>query len=274
MKGHAEECRERYCNTLHWRSPDATGRLWEDRGARCCLCSESFKIACAWQDSADQIYLWSVFTLARSVTKWNKACTKRWLRLINFIKRTTNCRQFSGKHNWRLQTWFVPRCFICRWLARLQINVWKVYCAHLDQIRLFQVHGRARSNLQFLTPVRFWNYFAWRRFTYGWFTRLGTACWKHCLVKQSRETSSVLKRERVFPSHSHFDTCVFESFDHVPANIPNSSHSTQLYLFEDNLALILMIHEGRSPNLRARQIAQSWLGLAFWENELWPFLFW
>ena len=58
------------------------------------------------------------------------------------------------------------------------------------------------------------------------------------------------KRERVIPSHSHFDNCVFESIDHAPPNFPNSSHSTQLYLFEDNAAVIQMINEGRSPNLR------------------------
>ena len=34
-------------------------------------------------------------------------------------------------------------------------------------------------------------------------------------------------RERVIPSHSHSDSCFFESIDHVPPNIPNSTHTQQ-----------------------------------------------
>ena len=49
---------------------------------------------------------------------------------------------------------------------------------------------------------------------------------------------------------SHFDTCVFESIDHFPPNIPNSTHSTQLYIFEDNAAVFQMINKGRRQNLR------------------------
>ena len=57
-------------------------------------------------------------------------------------------------------------------------------------------------------------------------------------------------RERVIPSHSHSDNCLYESIDHAPPNIPNSSHSTQLDLLEDNAAVIQIVNKGRSPNLR------------------------
>ena len=56
-------------------------------------------------------------------------------------------------------------------------------------------------------------------------------------------------RERVIPSHSHFDNCVFESIDHVQPNNPNRSLSTKLYPFVDNAA-VQMTNKGRSPNLR------------------------
>ena len=36
----------------------------------------------------------SVSILARSVTKWNKACGKKWSRLIKYINQTKNCWQF------------------------------------------------------------------------------------------------------------------------------------------------------------------------------------
>ena len=46
-------------------------------------------------------------------------------------------------------------------------------------------------------------------------------------------------RKRVIPSHSHSGTCVFESTENFPPNIPKGSHSTQLNLFEDNVAVLL-----------------------------------
>ena len=36
--------------------------------------------------------------------------------------------------------------------------------------------------------------------------------------------------------------------DHVPPDIPNSSHPIQLHIFEDSAAVIQMINIGRSPN--------------------------
>ena len=57
-------------------------------------------------------------------------------------------------------------------------------------------------------------------------------------------------RDRVIPSHSHSDAGVFKAIDNVPPNMPNSSHSTQRYLFEDKATVIYMINKGRSPNLR------------------------
>ena len=70
-------------------------------------------------------------------------------------------------------------------------------------------------------------------------------------------------RERIIPSHSlHSDTCVLEPIDQVPPNITNSSHSTQLYIFEDNAAVIQMINKGRSAKPEAHhKNAQSRFGL-------------
>ena len=65
-------------------------------------------------------------------------------------------------------------------------------------------------------------------------------------------------RERLVRPHSHSDNCVFESIDHVPPNIPNSSHSTQLYLFEDNAAVIQMINKGWSSTGSIQTPHISW----------------
>ena len=70
-------------------------------------------------------------------------------------------------------------------------------------------------------------------------------------------------RERVTPSHSHSDNCAFESIDHVPPNIHNISHSTQLYLFEDDAAVIQLINKKQSPNskhvTKTHRVDLTWL---------------
>ena len=59
---------------------------------------------------------------------------------------------------------------------------------------------------------------------------------------------------------------VFESIDHAPPSIPNSSHSTQLCFFEDNVALIQVFHKVRKPTPKARhKNAQSRFGLVVWD---------
>ena len=75
-------------------------------------------------------------------------------------------------------------------------------------------------------------------------------CWKRCPVSQPRETLRVTSASKVIPSHSYSDNRVFESVDHVPLNIPNSTHSTQFFTFEDTAAVIQVINRGRTPNRR------------------------
>ena len=43
--------------------------------------------------------LWSVNTLARSITKWTKACDKRLCRLISYIHHTSEYRQYCFMGN-------------------------------------------------------------------------------------------------------------------------------------------------------------------------------
>ena len=79
---------------------------------------------------------------------------------------------------------------------------------------------------------------------------LENVCWKRHPQSQPRGNLERHQREKVIQSHPHSDNCVFESIDHVPPDMPNSSHSTQLYILEDNAAEIQMISSGRSQNLR------------------------
>ena len=42
-------------------------------------------------------------------------------------------------------------------------------------------------------------------------------------------------REGVIPTHSHFDTCVFESVDHLPPNIPNRGPTQPNFTFSKTM---------------------------------------
>ena len=43
--------------------------------------------------------LWSVNKLARSITKWTKACDKRLSRLISYVHHTCECKQYCHAGN-------------------------------------------------------------------------------------------------------------------------------------------------------------------------------
>ena len=120
--------------------------------------------------------------------------------------------------------------FICRRVARLQINFgrWTV------RIRITLVSSNfiivQKANRSFSQQCRVGNYFAWCRFTNRHFS--SASILRICVgnvtqwVSQRNSWASSTWTSR--SSQSNFDTCVFESIDHVPINIPNRSHSTQL----------------------------------------------
>ena len=60
--------------------------------------------------------LWSVNKLARSITKWTKACDKRLNRLISYIHHTSEHKQIlsCGKHCQTMQTGTDSRLRFCR----------------------------------------------------------------------------------------------------------------------------------------------------------------
>ena len=80
--------------------------------------------------------LWSVNKLARSITKWTKACDKRLNRLISYIHHTCEYKQYChvGKHCQTMQIGTVSRLRFCRrsWGLKIYIrwnivHFWKSY---------------------------------------------------------------------------------------------------------------------------------------------------
>ena len=96
--------------------------------------------------------LWSVNKLARSITKWTKACDKRLFRLISYIHHTCDYKQHCHVGNTAEQCrWDCFKTPILQEILRIQ-NLHQVqHCAFSDAIRLFQSVGCARNKLQFRT---------------------------------------------------------------------------------------------------------------------------
>ena len=100
MAGHAKKCVERYCELANKTTQQfykvSTPRIDDHH-------SEEEKMKCVGELSHVCLYLarigrpdvlWSVNKLARSITKWTKACDKRLNRLISFIHHTCGYKQY------------------------------------------------------------------------------------------------------------------------------------------------------------------------------------
>ena len=91
--------------------------------------------------------LWSVNKLARSITKWTKACDKRVSRLISYIHHTCEYKEYchGGKHCQTMQTGDCFKTPILKEILRIQ-NLHQVeQCAFPEVTRLFQSVGCVRK---------------------------------------------------------------------------------------------------------------------------------
>ena len=107
MEGHAKKCVERYCELAN----KTTQQLY--KVSTPCIDDHHFneeemKSVGELSNTCSQIVLkclylarigrpdilWSVNKLARSITKWTKACDKRLIRLISYIHHTCEYKQY------------------------------------------------------------------------------------------------------------------------------------------------------------------------------------
>ena len=163
--------------------------------------------------------LWSVKTLARTVTKWIKACEKRLPRLSNKPKITGISGRCESKlkianlvyskmlhlqASGGLLSVFGSHTFVpISWMCKKQAAVF----AALRSLKLFR-----------LTKVS----------VGGWFNSssiLLSACLKQCSVKLSWNFECY-KRDKVIPSHSHSDNYVFATFRPTFPTAPTQLNST------------------------------------------------
>ena len=140
MEGHAKKCVEGYCELAN----KTTQQLY--KVSTPCIDDHHFKeeetkSVGELSNTCSQIVLkclylarigrpdilWSVNKLARSITKWTKACDKRLIRLLSYIHHTSEYKQYCHVGNtakqWQIGTvsrlWFAGRSW------RFKIHFWR-----------------------------------------------------------------------------------------------------------------------------------------------------
>ena len=212
--------------------------------------------------------LWSVNKLARSITKWTRACDKRLNRLISYIHHTCGKSQYCHVGNTAQQCrlglfqdsdfagdledskytsggtlcvfgshTFVP----ISWMSKKQTAVWH----SSTESEIISLDTGLR--LDGLPALELWDLIV---------SVLGNV--SRVSDRSGQPDNDVHKHHQ-----SQKKINVIENIDSVPSNVHSSRQEALLYVFEDNQAVIKMIIKGRSPTMRhvsrSHRVALDWL---------------
>ena len=281
MVGHAKKCVERYCELAN----KTTQQLY--KVSTPCIDDHQFKeeetksvgelsttcsqivLKCLYLARIGRPdILWSVNKLARSITKWTKACDKRLNRLISYIHHTSEYKQYCHVGNTAKQCrlglfqdsdfagdledskstsggtlcifgshTFVPISWMCKKQTSVSHSSTESEIISLD----------TGLRLDGLPALELWDLIV---------SVLGNV--PRVSDNPGRLVTDVDKREK---SQSRID--VIKDIDLVPSNVQSAHHEALLYVFEDNEAVIKMIIKGRSPTMRhvsrTHRVALHWL---------------
>ena len=264
MEGHAKKCVERYCelaNRTNLQLYTVSTPCIDDHHFK----EEETKSVGELSNTCSQIVLKclylaiigrpdilsSVNKLARSITKWTKACDKRLNRLISYIRHTCGYRQYCHVGNTAKQCrlglfqdsdfagdledskstsggtlcvfgshTFVPISWMCKKQTAVSHSSTESEIISLDTgLRLDGLPALERWDL--IVSV------------------FGSV--SHVSDRSGQPDSDVKKHQK---SQRRID--VMKDIDSVPSNVQSSRQEALLYVFEDNEAAIKMIIKGRS----------------------------
>ena len=281
MVGHAKKCVERYCELAN----KTTQQLY--KVSTPCIDDHHFKeeetksvgelsttcsqivLKCLYLARIGRPdILWSVNKLARSITKWTKACDKRLNRLITFFHHTSEYKQYCHVGNTAKQCrlglfqdsdfagdledskstsggtlcifgshTFVPMSWMCTKQTSVSHSSTESEIISLD----------TGLRLDGLPALELWDLIV---------SVLGNI--SHVSDNPGRLEIDAHKRQK---SQSRID--VVKDIDLVPSIVQSANHEASLYVFEDNEAVIKMIIKGRSPTMRhvsrTHRVALDWL---------------
>ena len=271
MEGHAKKCVERYCelenkttqqlykvstpciDDHHFKEEEmkSVGELSQ-------LCSHIVLTCLYLARIGRPDILWSVNILARSITKWTKACDKRLNRLISYIHHTSEYKHYCYVGNTDKQCrlglfqdsdfagyledsksasggtlcvfeshTFVPISWMCKKQTSVSHSSTESEIISLDAgLRLDGIPALDLGCMIVLV--------------------LGNTTQNHDRTVRPvvcRDTNHVRQQSRRVIN-------VLDHVDLVPSNVQFLHQEALLYVFEDNEAVIKMIVKGRSPTMR------------------------
>ena len=278
MEGHAKKCVERYCELAN----KTTQQLYKVSTPSMTTTSKKKKMKSVGELSqvCSQIVLkclylarigrpdilWSANKLARSITKWTKACDKRLIRLISYIHHTCEYKQYSYVGNTakqcRLELFqdsdfagdledskstsggtlcvfgsdtFVPISWMCKKQSSVSHSSTESEIICLD----------AGLRLDGILALDLWDLIV-------------------SVLGNTIQTPERPGRPVVNDKDQRFQrmTNVLNNIDCVPSNVQFSHQGALLYVFDDNEAVIKMIIKGRIPTLRhvsrTHRVALDW----------------
>ena len=208
--------------------------------------------------------LWSVNKLARSITKWNKACDKRLSRLISYVHHTFGHKQYCYVGNTAKQCRlglfqdsdfagdlehskstcggifgshkFVPISWMCKKKTSVSHSSTESEIISLD----------AGLRLDGIPALDKWDLIV---SVLGNMTQTAERTVRPVIIDRSHRSQGKIN--------------ALNNIDCVPSNVQSSHQEALLYEFEDNEAVIKMITKGRSPTIRhvsrTHRVALDWL---------------
>ena len=221
--------------------------------------------------------LWSVNKLARSITKWTKACDERLSRLISYIHHTCEYKQYCFVGNIAKQCrvglfqdpdfagdledskstsggtlcvfgshTFVPISWTCKKQTSVSHSSTESEIISLD----------AGLRLDGIPALDLWDLIvAVLGNTNQSHQARGDLCTNPCEVRAVPHT--IYKRKQSQGVINDLD-----NVDFIPSNVQFFHQEALLYVFEDNEAVIKMIIKGRSPSKRhvsrTHRVALDW----------------
>ena len=175
MEGHAKKCVERYCELANKTTQQPY------KVSTPCLDDHHFKeeelksvgelSKVFFQIVLKCIYLarigrpdilWSVNKLARSITKWTKACDKRLSRMISYIHRTCEYKQYCHVETLPNNAgWDCFKTLTSREILKIRNLLQVEHCVFSEATRSFQLAGCVRNKLHFHTAQQNQKSFLW-----------------------------------------------------------------------------------------------------------------
>ena len=210
--------------------------------------------------------LWSVNKLARSITKWTKACDKRLNRLISYIHHACEYKQYCYVGNTAKQCrlglfqdsdfagdledskptsggtlcvfgshTFVPISWMCKKQTSVPHSSTESEIISLD----------AGLRLDGLPALELWDLIV---SVLGNMTQTTEITGRSVIIDRSQRSQGKIN--------------ALNNIDSVPSNVQSSHQEALLYVFEDKKAVMKMIIKGRSPTMRhvsrTHRVALDW----------------